>query len=86
MEFQGVDFPRAFPKSEPIEREIYVLPPLFEVKVPSGSWGLSQPLYGLATARKERCATLKFFLTENWGGGAPAMKAKSVFFWWKGMP
>ena len=44
------------------------------------AWGLLRPLYGLSTACKDWCKTIRDFLIYECGGKATSLD-KSVFFW-----
>ena len=55
----------AFSKSKPLEREIYVIPPLCTGKGPETRAGLLIDIYCLATSRKDWYEAINVSLAEN---------------------
>ena len=59
---------RAFLKHEPLERKIFVVPPLSSDGNPDARWKLRKPLYELTTARNEWYGALKESPVKDLGG------------------
>ena len=79
MEFLSDGLSRAFLMSEPLKRDTYVKLPDWAEKG-NVSRVLLNPLYGLSTACKEWCETIRDFLAKECVGKVTSLD-KSVFFW-----
>ena len=72
-----MDVSRAFLRSEPLKRDTYAQLPKGAEK-DNVAWKLLKPLYGLSTACKDRYATIRDFIPNEFGGKATSF-GKSVF-------
>ena len=76
--FRVMEVPRAFIKSKPLERNLYATTPLFLGAGPDTRRGILKSLYGLESACRECCETLK---TPYAYRGEAALLEKLVFSW-----